>query len=71
MPIFEQVERVLVRSDHSATVFVLHGLGDTCDGWSPIVKNEWCTHLPYVKFILPTAPYVQSKISDVCAKDGV
>ena len=38
---------------HSATVFVLHGLGDTGDGWSFLGPHLGLRH---VKFVYPTAP---------------
>ena len=34
---------------------MLHGLGDTGDGWSDIA-SDFQTGLPHVKFIFPTAP---------------
>ena len=38
---------------------MLHGLGDTCDGWSDVARKEfWGERLPHVKFVLPTAPIV-------------
>jgi len=38
----------------TALVFLMHGLGDTADGWSD-VASMLSPALPYVKFILPTA----------------
>lgn len=38
---------------HSATVMFLHGLGDTGQGWAPVVPMLRQSH---IKFILPTAP---------------
>ncbi|CAG8509040.1 4735_t:CDS:2 [Paraglomus occultum] len=40
---------------HTATVFFLHGLGDTGSGWAP-VADEIGRTMPHVKFILPNAP---------------
>mmetsp|Transcript_15688 Transcript_15688/g.25770 ORF Transcript_15688/g.25770 Transcript_15688/m.25770 type:complete len:309 (-) Transcript_15688:39-965(-) len=42
-------------SQHSATVILCHGLGDTANGWvepAQYLANQ----LPHVKWILPTAP---------------
>ena len=40
---------------HTASVVIIHGLGDTAFGWAdPVVS--WMGSLPHVKFILPTAP---------------
>ncbi|KAF9195286.1 hypothetical protein BGZ51_002801 [Haplosporangium sp. Z 767] len=43
------------RSNHSATVIFLHGLGDSGAGWAP-VGEELGQYLPHVKFIFPNAP---------------
>jgi predicted esterase len=40
----------------TATVIFMHGLGDTCVGWVDAVTEFWAPSLPYVKFILPSAP---------------
>lgn len=40
---------------HSATVILMHGLGDSADGLEDLAKI-WRSQLPHVKFILPTAP---------------
>ena len=42
-------------SAQSATVVICHGLGDTADGWIDTAE-QLASALPYVKFILPTAP---------------
>lgn len=45
------------KSKHTATVIILHGLGDTGRGWSdfgPMLQAS----MPHVKFIFPTAPTV-------------
>ena len=42
-------------STQSATIIICHGLGDTADGWIETAEHMAST-LPYVKFILPTAP---------------
>lgn len=36
---------------------MLHGLGDSGDGWAP-VGAEWAPDLKYCKFIFPHAPNV-------------
>eukprot|EP00656_Telonema_subtile_P045853 TRINITY_DN52120_c0_g1_i1.p1 TRINITY_DN52120_c0_g1~~TRINITY_DN52120_c0_g1_i1.p1 ORF type:complete len:182 (+),score=44.85 TRINITY_DN52120_c0_g1_i1:137-682(+) len=40
---------------HSATMFMLHGLGDTAAGWADAAAH-FSGSLPHVKFVLPTAP---------------
>eukprot|EP01100_Stratorugosa_tubuloviscum_P015217 TRINITY_DN8599_c0_g1_i1.p1 TRINITY_DN8599_c0_g1~~TRINITY_DN8599_c0_g1_i1.p1 ORF type:complete len:222 (-),score=81.58 TRINITY_DN8599_c0_g1_i1:7-672(-) len=40
---------------HSASIIFLHGLGDTAHGWSDVCER-FNRKLPYIKFILPTAP---------------
>ncbi|KAJ3145454.1 hypothetical protein HDU89_007079 [Geranomyces variabilis] len=40
---------------HSATVFFLHGLGDSGAGWAPVAKML-SPALPHVKWVLPNAP---------------
>lgn len=39
---------------HSATVILMHGLGDSAEGLSDLAEN-WMLALPHIKFILPTA----------------
>jgi lysophospholipase-2 len=39
---------------HSATCFVLHGLGDSSDGWIDVAER-WAREMPWVKFIVPSA----------------
>jgi len=39
---------------HSATIIVLHGLGDSSDGWIDVAQR-WHRAMPWVKFILPSA----------------
>jgi len=41
--------------DHSATVILMHGLGDSGNGWLDSTQ-EIAVKMPYTKFILPTAP---------------
>jgi predicted esterase len=41
------------RADGS--VVVLHGLGDTAQGWSDVARM-WADAMPRVRFVLPTAP---------------
>lgn len=40
---------------HSATIILMHGLGDSCDGWSDTAE-ELHRQFSYIKFIVPTAP---------------
>jgi lysophospholipase-2 len=40
--------------NHSATVIVMHGLGDSADGWSSTAE-ALAQQYPYIKFLLPTA----------------
>ncbi|KAI8051460.1 Phospholipase/carboxylesterase/thioesterase [Syncephalis plumigaleata] len=40
---------------HTATVFFMHGLGDSGAGWAPATESL-ARHLPHVKFVLPNAP---------------
>lgn len=43
------------KTKHTATVIILHGLGDTANGWAdfaPMLQMQ----LPHVKFVFPTAP---------------
>ncbi|KAK9815805.1 hypothetical protein WJX72_009810 [[Myrmecia] bisecta] len=40
---------------HTATVFFLHGLGDSGDGWSDVAP-QLSSALPHVKFVFPNAP---------------
>jgi hypothetical protein len=41
----------------SGSIIMLHGLGDSGDGWAP-VGAEWAPDLKHVKFIFPHAPNV-------------
>lgn len=44
---------------HTATVILCHGLGDSASGGlSDVVEGMWSPRLPWVKFILPTAPVI-------------
>ena len=43
---------VPARSGHSATVIMLHGLGDSGDGWSSIAHQ---LNTPWIKYIFPSA----------------
>jgi hypothetical protein len=45
----------------TATVIFMHGLGDTANGWMPMLQHELSPSLPHVKFICPTAP--QSRVT--------
>lgn len=40
-------------SKHTATVIMLHGLGDTGNGWAPVAPELNLTH---VRWVFPTAP---------------
>lgn len=40
---------------HTATIILAHGLGDSASGWKDAAM-EMSGQLPYVKWILPTAP---------------
>ena len=44
---------VPARTTHSATVIMLHGLGDSGAGWESLARQM---DMPWVKFIFPTAP---------------
>lgn len=49
------------KTKHTATVIILHGLGDTANGWSsfgPMLQMK----LPHVKFVFPTAPTVSQSL---------
>lgn len=49
------------KTKHTATVIILHGLGDTGRGWSefgPMLQAS----MPYVKFVFPTAPTVSDRM---------
>lgn len=45
------------KSRHTATIFILHGLGDTGHGWSDLAL-EYRQQLPHVKWVFPNAPTV-------------
>ena len=53
---------VINADSHTATVIMLHGLGDTSAGWSP-VGMQLKSQLPHVKWIFPTAPTVTLPLS--------
>eukprot|EP00602_Paraphysomonas_sp_CaronLab_P008142 CAMPEP_0185018640 /NCGR_PEP_ID=MMETSP1103-20130426/1297_1 /TAXON_ID=36769 /ORGANISM="Paraphysomonas bandaiensis, Strain Caron Lab Isolate" /LENGTH=284 /DNA_ID=CAMNT_0027548517 /DNA_START=126 /DNA_END=980 /DNA_ORIENTATION=+ len=40
---------------HSATMLIMHGLGDSADGFADVAEM-FSSRMPYCKFILPTAP---------------
>lgn len=40
---------------HSATVLIMHGLGDSSEGFADVAEM-FASQMPYTKFILPTAP---------------
>ena len=39
---------------HTASVFILHGLGDTAAGWTPLARSL-AHRYKHIKWILPTA----------------
>jgi lysophospholipase II len=41
-------------AQHSATVLILHGLGDSSDGFADVTESLH-RMMPHIKFILPTA----------------
>ncbi|KAK9810851.1 hypothetical protein WJX73_002185 [Symbiochloris irregularis] len=43
------------KAKHTATILILHGLGDTGHGWSDLAL-EYRQQLPHVKWIFPNAP---------------
>ena len=43
-----------IEGKHSATMFLMHGLGDTADGWLDTAE-EIVSRFPYIKIVLPTA----------------
>lgn len=45
------------RNKHTGTVIMLHGLGDSGEGWAP-VGQQFTADLPDVKFVFPHAPLV-------------
>ncbi|KAF8840124.1 Phospholipase/carboxylesterase [Paxillus ammoniavirescens] len=51
-PVFEVVQPL---AEHTATVILLHGLGDSGKGWLGAV-NQIKDQLPHVKWLLPNAP---------------
>jgi hypothetical protein len=50
------------REEHKGTVILLHGLGDTGDGWASIAA-EFAPSMRHVKFIFPHAPLVRMPFS--------
>jgi lysophospholipase II len=44
-----------VKVKHSATILMLHGLGDSARGLIDLIQSEFAPSLPHVKFVLPTA----------------
>ena len=59
MPPLRYREPIVLRPSeaHTATVIMLHGLGDSGEGWAP-VGDEWAPALPHAKFVFPHAPMV-------------
>ena len=48
------------KTKQTATVIILHGLGDTGRGWADFGPMLQAT-MPHVKFVFPTAPTVSDK----------
>mmetsp|Transcript_2174 Transcript_2174/g.8524 ORF Transcript_2174/g.8524 Transcript_2174/m.8524 type:complete len:239 (-) Transcript_2174:404-1120(-) len=50
------LQKVVVpaQGEHRSTAIFLHGLGDSGEGWQPLVPYMTSSH---IKFILPSAPY--------------
>ncbi|KAL4459022.1 hypothetical protein ABPG75_013887 [Micractinium tetrahymenae] len=53
MRTFGPVIRQPALGRHTGSVILLHGLGDTGNGWAPVGPQ---LELPHIKFIYPTAP---------------
>lgn len=45
---------ILPKDAHSATIILMHGLGDSSDGFADVAQM-WSSAMPHVKVILPTA----------------
>jgi hypothetical protein len=54
---------VAASGQHTATIIVAHGLGDSGLGWV-FLAEEWSRKFDYVKFIFPNAPSIP--ITVVC-----
>ena len=55
--ITHEADRITIHPNdgsHSATIVLMHGLGDSADGWIDSAEG-FSRQLPWVKFILPTA----------------
>ena len=50
------------REQHTSTIIMLHGLGDSGAGWSDF-GAEYGSTLPHVKWIFPNAPNVRTKLA--------
>lgn len=55
---YEAPAEVKAAGKHTATVFMMHGLGDSAQGWLP-VGLQLKSQLPHVKWIFPNAPTVR------------
>ncbi|PRW60012.1 Acyl- thioesterase 1 [Chlorella sorokiniana] len=53
MRAFGPIVRQPALGRHTGSVILLHGLGDTAEGWAPVGPQ---LKLPHIKFIYPTAP---------------
>ncbi|KAK3282425.1 hypothetical protein CYMTET_9836 [Cymbomonas tetramitiformis] len=51
------------RGNPSAAVIFLHGLGDTGNGWAPVVDSGALKVKDYAKFVFPTAPTQAVKLN--------
>jgi predicted esterase len=49
------------QKNHSATVIILHGLGDKAENWITATKQVKDKY-PYIKFIIPQAPIISVSI---------
>ncbi len=54
-PQFGNTFSVEPASKHTATVIMLHGLGDTGQGWVMAFEPDICRE-PHIKHLFPTAP---------------
>lgn len=56
---YPQPIKIDARGQHTATVIMLHGLGDSGDGWAGI-GSQFAPELPHCRFLFPTAPEVRT-----------
>lgn len=43
------------KAKHTASVILMHGLGDSAEGWIDTAAESLAPAVPHAKFILPTA----------------